>query len=1062
MVWNPTPVAPPVGQLGWRAPIYSTLVSPTMLASAMMRAPTLLVALFMDAPSMAATGQMRTPSVMVTPPAQVAPRMQSTAMMLVPGVSSGEGMVAPVMVASAAFLTPTLVSEVMLLAPEMAAAAQALIPDVGIGYPMVAPPMVASAQMLPPSLIVGMGVTLAIPLMAASAQMLAPGLSVGEAMTAPSMAASAGMLAPGVQTGIPLVSPLASASAAMLVPSLSAGALLTAALMTATGQMPTPSVGAGVGMTAPLMAATAAALAPTVGWTADAGISYWATGGGFNGVSNPGVADTFTIAVQEDSYVILDVSTYTAGAAMPAVVTCGGVAMEPLAEKAYNGAAYRHHRYGIYVPEGAGGTKTISFTHSAVYGLYVAMNALAYEGAKAAASTIAQESTGTPSMSAIVGTNEMAVQGFARVSTLVPSGGTNRVNLNNAYCSLSMSDAGASTTFTSTGSEAWHGITTILSTELPLVYHSATGTSQAQVASTTASCTQAAEAGDLVVATVDCQGNWPVTGMTFDSLPMTLLTIQAKNNDLNNGYTAMYGIFAPTTATKTIAVTVSATVGVAVGSVAYTGVGSVVKLPGVYGTNSDTMSHSLVCGADEMIVQAFGCNFELTATGGGTNRHDVQIAGGPANFIMSDAKNSTTFTGAAPFGFQPWAGVGVLLSAKKVEYSAEGTGVAGNNSATITDTCSAVTGDTGYVWVSTDSATIPTSVAWGSKTMTMMATRPHNNNASVGSLYLYKVIEPPTGSQTITVAIPNNDKATIYPIAYSGVVSDEILTVTSGNTSSTSQAATVLPGQFAVQGFGSRNKPFTATSGGTERVRIDGVNNNANLAVIDSSSSATLGTTMSGTGEQSGITLLLKTTAKAELIAYSCGTGNSITIPAGHTTGDTILIIAHQHNRAATIPSLPAGYTTPTGGTAGSINAARVGWKTAASSSETSGTWTNATLMEVFVFRNARVTGGPIGGCAMGNDSITNFPCPAITMANSDGSSIVLTFGSGGDNVNTMAANAISAAAPAGFVPLQRLFSGNRGLFANMKEITTTDGASSQACSANTWGVYGTIEIVSV
>lgn len=599
------------------------------------------------------------------------------------------------------------------------------------------------------------------------------------------------------------------------------------------------------------------------------------------------------------------------------------------------------------------------------------------------------------------------------------------------------------------------------------VEHRASGTTGNSNYTANATSQVAVQEGDFVLAVVGNPGTGAVNGVTLDAVPMTRVTRVANNNSDGNGYTEMWGGFATSTGTKTVQTTLSLASMHGVTTEAYYNVGSAIPLPNVFGTNSLAMSHSLICGESERIVQSFNGPYTMAATSGGTLRKKLagEIAFG-AEFTVSDADVSTTFTAAQPFDFQAWSGMGILLSPNRVAYSAEGVGVSAV-ATSVSDTCAAAVGDTGYAWVATDSTDVPTGVTWGGVPMTMMATRIHDDLASRGAQYLYKLKNPPTGPQTVTATMSASNDATLYAIAYSGVESDEILATDASNTANPSSGPlTVLPGQMAVQGFSSYNTAYSASSGGTERLRIAGTGNRADLLVLDSATSTTFVGTKTA-ASWAGITLLLKTTKQAELIGYACGAGNSITLPP-HEPGDTFLIYAHQGNRTATIPSLPGAggatptFTTPTGGTAGSINAARFGWATATTNAHTSGTWTNATYMEVFVIRNARVTGGPIGGCAMANNSITNFPCPAITMVRTDGTSIVLTVGGGGDNVNTMASTSISAAAPAGYVPLQRFWSSNRGIFANQKEITTTDGASTQANTSNVWGVYGTIEIVSV
>lgn len=75
----------------------------------------------------------------------------------------------------------------------------------------------------------------------------------------------------------------------------------------------------------------------------------------------------------------------------------------------------------------------------------------------------------------------------------------------------------------------------------------------------------------------------------------------------------------------------------------------------------------------------------------------------------------------------------------------------------------------------------------------------------------------------------------------------------------------------------------------------------------------------------------------------------SLTIPAGHQTGDLIFILAFIDG-STTPPTVPAGWTTVTSrtGTTCSLVGA---WKIAGSASETSGTWTTATGMMCHVYR---------------------------------------------------------------------------------------------------------------
>lgn len=86
---------------------------------------------------------------------------------------------------------------------------------------------------------------------------------------------------------------------------------------------------------------------------------------------------------------------------------------------------------------------------------------------------------------------------------------------------------------------------------------------------------------------------------------------------------------------------------------------------------------------------------------------------------------------------------------------------------------------------------------------------------------------------------------------------------------------------------------------------------------------------------------------------------DTATMPT-HQSGDFILVFAYRDG-SATSPTPPTGYThTPyTGGSSGSggnLNSSVIGHKYAISSSETVGTWTNATSTLVHVYRGVHAT----------------------------------------------------------------------------------------------------------
>lgn len=134
-------------------------------------------------------------------------------------------------------------------------------------------------------------------------------------------------------------------------------------------------------------------------------------------------------------------------------------------------------------------------------------------------------------------------------------------------------------------------------------------------------------------------------------------------------------------------------------------------------------------------------------------------------------------------------------------------------------------------------------------------------------------------------------------------------------------------------------------------------------------------------------------------ISSATGT-NSLTMPS-HAAGDLLLMFAYRDG-STTAPALPAGWTDlNNGGTA--TNSCRIAYKIAASGSEVSGTWTNATSLICLVYRSDGIIG--VGGVARSSAASTTVSYPALTMVNTEGTSWVAGFGAH-RSVNTNVQNA--------------------------------------------------------
>lgn len=88
------------------------------------------------------------------------------------------------------------------------------------------------------------------------------------------------------------------------------------------------------------------------------------------------------------------------------------------------------------------------------------------------------------------------------------------------------------------------------------------------------------------------------------------------------------------------------------------------------------------------------------------------------------------------------------------------------------------------------------------------------------------------------------------------------------------------------------------------------------------------------------------------IVGTAGGDGATVTIPAGHIPGDVLIVFAFRDGNT-TNPSIPSGWTNDTNTIDGTSCSATIGWKVATSTSETSGTWTNADSCVVAVLRNA-------------------------------------------------------------------------------------------------------------
>lgn len=133
----------------------------------------------------------------------------------------------------------------------------------------------------------------------------------------------------------------------------------------------------------------------------------------------------------------------------------------------------------------------------------------------------------------------------------------------------------------------------------------------------------------------------------------------------------------------------------------------------------------------------------------------------------------------------------------------------------------------------------------------------------------------------------------------------------------------------------------------------------------------------------------------ASYIGYHGAAATSVATT--NAVGDLLLCRAFRSG-STTAPSLPAsGWNdlgTAANGGGGTNNSARVGWRIATATNEGSGTWANATAVEVIVQRGTHPS-APIGGITFssGNSTTSVITYPDLNLTVTNGTSWLVGFG---------------------------------------------------------------------
>lgn len=190
-----------------------------------------------------------------------------------------------------------------------------------------------------------------------------------------------------------------------------------------------------------------------------------------------------------------------------------------------------------------------------------------------------------------------------------------------------------------------------------------------------------------------------------------------------------------------------------------------------------------------------------------------------------------------------------------------------------------------------------------------------------------------------------------------------------------------------------------------------------------------------------------------DFIGSDAVANTSIAMPA-HSAGDTLIIIAFRigSNTPPTATTGSSGGGTWTNLCNGGADSTshRVAYMTATSNAETSGTWANATHMHVFVLQGVDVVGP---GCtAASGTATTTLTYPAMTLADSDGSSYVLRAGISNQGTND------TSVAMTGYTLLEHLNAGgtlrdSSSFLSNTGQTSVTQLDVTLGTSGNTRGL---------
>lgn len=118
-------------------------------------------------------------------------------------------------------------------------------------------------------------------------------------------------------------------------------------------------------------------------------------------------------------------------------------------------------------------------------------------------------------------------------------------------------------------------------------------------------------------------------------------------------------------------------------------------------------------------------------------------------------------------------------------------------------------------------------------------------------------------------------------------------------------------------------------------------------------------------------------------------TGTTSATPPAHVVGDIMIVFAFRDG-STTNPTIgtgsPTTFTTITNTTDGTSCSVSAGWKRCASTSETTGTWTNASRLVCLIYRGMLASATPVGTFQTSNGTTNTINYPAVTLTRAQNS----------------------------------------------------------------------------